>query len=319
VTQSSQVRQAIPESLVVAGIALAQDALAAEVAAALVDGGVSPILLKGASVRCWLYPEGSTTRRSLDVDLLVEPRLFGRAEEILAGLGFRPRVPSRDGRTARHWARESSLFEIDLHNAIVGIGAPPDEAWHVLRSGSEPLADDGRLPALAPDARALVLALHAAKHQDAQAQPLRDLRRGVEVLPEGVWAGASELARRLDAVPALAAGLRLVPEGTALAERLGLPHLTTPDVALLQGRAQGAQALNRLVEIPGLRDKARFAAGRAFPPPAAMRQTEPVARRGTVGLAAAYGLRAWWLLVHAVPAMAAVVSARRQARARGDR
>jgi hypothetical protein len=319
VDETDDKRAAIPEALLAAGVAVAQDALTVEVTRALAAGGVRSILLKGTSLRGWLYPE-DTARRSSDVDLLVDPGLFGRAEEIVAGLGFEPRVPWRDDRTARHWARASSLFELDLHNSVVGVGVSRDAAWAVLAAHTSALTvDGGSLEVLAPDARALMLALHAAKHQHVQALPLRDLERGLATLPGALWEEACQLARALDAVPAFASGLRLVPEGAVVADRLALPYRTTPEVALFESRVPGSVVLNRLVEIPGVRGKLRYAFTRSFPSPEAMRGLDPRARRGRAGLASAYLRRTGWLAVHAVPTLAAVAAARRKARETDDR
>lgn len=304
----------IPDPLVAAGVNLALDALAVEVSEMLAAGGVRAILLKGSSLTGWLYADGPS-RFSCDVDLLVAPAAFTQAETILAAAGFEAQVPWRDDRTARHWRREPSVFEVDLHRSIVGVGVAPDRAWSTLCAHTEQLpVQRGALEVLEPAARCLLLALHALKHQHARGQPLEDLERGLELLPEDLWGVAAALATTLDSAPAFAAGLRLTPAGAALAGRLALSHRTTPEVALLLRRPPGSVALNRLVGLRGLRAKAAFGARRAFPERETMRQMDPLARRGGVGLAAAYARRAAWLVAHAVPAVASVVAARRQTR-----
>ncbi|HJU49010.1 MAG TPA: nucleotidyltransferase family protein, partial [Gaiellaceae bacterium] len=157
---------------------LALDALAVEVSGQLAAGGVRALVLKGPSLTGWLYGEGST-RFSRDVDLLVDPEAFEQAERLLEGRGLQPQVPWREDRTARHWRREDSAFEIDLHRTLVGVGVSPQDAWETLSGRTEPLdVAGGSVEVLDPAARALVLALHAAKHQSVRGQPLDDLERG---------------------------------------------------------------------------------------------------------------------------------------------
>jgi hypothetical protein len=307
-------RAAIPDTLVAAGVNLALDALAVEVSSLLAGEGVRAVVLKGSSLTGWLYGENST-RFSRDLDLLVDPATFGQAEQLLERGGFQPQVPWRDDRTARHWRREDSAFEVDLHRTLVGVDVSPKVAWDTLSGHTERLdVAGGTIEILDPSARAMVLALHAAKHQSVRGQPLDDLEQGLAQLPDALWADAAELAATLDAVPAFATGLRRTPAGEALADRLALSHRTTPEVALLLHRAPGSVALNRLVATRGIRAKLRFGARRAFPDPDAMRAMDPLAKRGAVGLTAAYAKRAGWLVAHALPAARAVVAARRQTR-----
>ena len=60
----------------------------------------------------------------------------------------------------------------------------------------------------------------------------------------------------------------------------------------------------------GVAARARYAASRAMPSPAAMRAWTPLARRGRLGLAAAYAWRLPWLAARLVPALRAVRAAR---------
>jgi hypothetical protein len=311
---SATERPPIPSALVAAGVTLALDALAVDIVRALEARGLRALLVKGSSSRLWLYPR-ETSRRSCDVDLLVDPRSFGEAEEVVAGLGFAPRVHWRDDRTARHWARAGSPLELDLHRSLVGVGAPPQAAWEVLAAHAEELRlPAGPVPALGEAARCLVLALHAAKHRRSATQPVADLELALARAPEQVWRRAAALAGELDAVPAFAAGLRLTAAGTLLAARLELSHRLTPELALLEAQAPGAAALNRLVSIHGLRARARFALRRAFPDASTMRAMDTGAQRGNAGLAWSYARRAGWLAAHAHAAIAAVRSARRRTR-----
>ena len=59
--------------------------------------------------------------------------------------------------------------------------------------------------------------------------------------------------------------------------------------------------MNRLLEMNGVATRARYAASRAFPSPAAMRAWSPLADAGAAGLAAAYACRVPWLAARVVP------------------
>jgi hypothetical protein len=302
-----------PKRLLAAGVMVALDSVTAEVAQAFARSGVRSILLKGSSVIDWLYGQ-APGRYSVDVDLLVAPGQLADVEAVLSGLGFRPREPSREERHAFTWARDGGL-DVDLHRALVGIGVSSEEAWEILCEQTEVLElPAGRVEVLAPAARALHLALHAAQHGREVAQPLADLERAVEVLPFELWAEAAALAERLDATPAFAAGLRLVPGGREIAERLHLSTWVPPAVALRQQTAPDMTlVLNRALETPGLRRKTSLLLRRAFPPPSEMRARSPLARRGTPGLAGSYIARAGWLVLRIGPAVVHVRAARRGA------
>jgi hypothetical protein len=294
---------------------LVHDATAVEVTAALREVGVRPLLLKGSSTVAWLYGPRSE-RSSTDVDLLVEPARARDAAGVLRGLGFQPFDAPREERHANAWVREAPPAAVDLHVALLGAGVPPERAWSVLSSRTELLElGGGQVEMLDPGARALVVALHAAWHGSEDEQALADLARALDVLPAGLWDEAAALARELDAEPALAAGLCLTPAGRAAAARLALPERTTPEVALRAGRQpDAALTLANVIAAPGLRAKASLAARRAVLPPGAMRVRYPLARRGPLGLAAAYGQRALWLAASLPAAARAVARAHRKAR-----
>jgi hypothetical protein len=68
-----------------------------------------------------------------------------------------------------------------------------------------------------------------------------------------------------------------------------------------------------LSRVPGFRAKARLVAGKLVPDVQFMRAWSPLARRGRVGLAAAYAFRILWLAWHAIPGFIAWLRARRSA------
>ena len=203
--------------LIAAGVGLALDALAVEVTTAFERSDVESIVLKGPAVIRWLYPE-TTDRYSVDVDVLVAPGSLARAEATLTELGLEPFEPRRDDKHARSWVRPRDVLIVDLHRSVVGVGVDDERAWEILSHVTERLDVGGAdVSVLQPHGRALHLALHAAQETPDKGQALRDLGRGLELLELDVWRRARVLAARLDALPGLGAGLRLLPDGRAQA------------------------------------------------------------------------------------------------------
>jgi hypothetical protein len=159
---------------------------------------------------------------------------------------------------------------------------------------------------LNPPARALVLALHAAKDGTRVGRPIQDLGRAVDRLDPKIWEGAAGVAERLNASAAFGAGLGLIPEGRELRDRLGLP-LNIPIEILLRtaGAPPLALGVDHFAKQRSVTKRLVLAYGKAFPPPAFMRTWSPLARRGKAGLALAYVWRPVWLVGHIGPAVAA--------------
>lgn len=281
-----------------------------EVVRAFQAGEVPCIVLKGPALADWLYGPAAD-RYSVDVDLLVASASLSAAEKVLRRLGYAPLVadvhPSDRPRYARVWHRDDDSANVDLHTTLAGVGLPSDEAWAVFSSETEPRAvGTARAEILAPGARALHVALHAAGHGPENPKSSEDLQRALELLPLEVWHEATALAMRLEAVPAFATGLALVPKGRELAEHLGVAGQSTVETALRVQRttplALGVEWLSRL---PGKRAKIQFVASKVVPPPSFVRRWHPLARRGRLGLAAAYAYRPIWLLLRLGPAFVA--------------
>jgi Uncharacterised nucleotidyltransferase len=298
------------------GTAIAVDVVAADVVTALRRAGIESILLRGPAIARWLYAEDEP-RAYRDVDLFVEPEKRTEAEGVLARLGLVHRqagfAPGEWVGHASEWMCRRPSVVVDLHRGIEGVRAEPFELWMALSSGSRRIdvagvsADVPGEPALA-----LILALHAAHHGRHGGKLLEELRRAVERAGLETWRQALQLAERLEAVPSFAAGLRLVPEGAALAERLRLPVDGDRETAL---RAAGAHStaigFARLAATPGVRAKVALVARKLVPTPAFMRHWSRLARRGRLGLVLAYLWRPMWLLLRVVPAGVAWQRARR--------
>lgn len=300
---------------------LVLDRGAAEIVVAWRRAGVRSVLLKGPTSTHWLYGEGEFRAYS-DIDLLVKDSDVGAAEEVLQGLGFeRHGLQAIEGdwpRYSRNWVRRSDLMNVDLHQTLAGVGVPPTDLWAALTERREQMNVAGvNVDVLAPPARALVLALHTAKDGPRIAKARHDLGHAIDRLQPDLWIETVRLADQVRALGSLAAGLRLVvPSGVELADRLGLPRQAPLEIALRSrgGAPALAFGIDWLISSPGLRGKGRLVLRKIFPPVSFVRAWSPLARRGRVGLAAAYAYRPLWVLWRVGPALRAVARARRRAR-----
>lgn len=292
------------------GATLVLDSLTANIVGELERRGVRAIVLKGPALGR-LY--GDTPRTHEDIDLLVPPSALTTAERVLRGAGFEFAAESLH---ARAWIREADGVTVDLHRTLAGIGASHERTWEVLGGHAVEIPVGGSaLEALDPAGIALHAALHAAQHGARAGKAAEDLRRAVDQLDDDTWLTAVGMARELDALPALAAGLRMLPPGQLLAERLQLPTQSRVDLALGVGSPPvTSRGLYRLATTHGLRGKLALISAELAPPPTFMRAVYPIARRGRLGLAAGYAWRPLWLLWHAVPALRALHRARKTLR-----
>lgn len=298
------------------------DGITAEVVPELRRRGVRPILLKGPALGRWIYPD-KAHRLYSDTDLLVSTEDLPVTEEALGELGFqraferheldRP-VPSAN------WYRPQGGAAVDVHLSVTGVGVPYGTAWETLSAGTETMTIGGvEVEVLSKPARALHIALHAAQHGLQEARPLRDLEVALERLPDDLWREAAAVAERLRATEAFAAGLRLRPEGAALAERLGLPVETAVEVILRKETPPPlALSIQWLSQIPGAWPKVRLVASKLFPPPSEMRARARLHRRDhLLGILVEYGSNVGTLLGQVPAALRAVRRARLEARGRG--
>jgi len=301
-----------------AALSLRVDNVTAEVVTAMRAAGVRTLLLKGPSIATWLYRDGAS-RPYVDSDLFVAARSYRQAGSVLREVGFRPYGYSWH-RDSESWRRRRDTAIVDLHRSLIGISAPPDTVWQELATDTDTLRVGGiDVEVLRVPARALHLALHADEHGVDLWHPLEDLARALRVADDDVWQEAADLARRIDAVPAFAAGLRFNPEGARLAERLQLPDERPPAVAVRAGPdVPVAIALENLTSEP-LRARARLLLRALVPSPryihnwsrARMSAWPAPLRRGGLGLLLAYLWRPIWILLRLPKAIATVRGARR--------
>jgi hypothetical protein len=284
------------------GVLAALDAIAVEVMATFESAGIPTLLLKGASIRLWLY-DSAEERVYDDIDLLVRDSQVGQAEQALRAEAFRFVHDDDHGQV---WQR--GPVNVDLHRRLTGAKAPPDQVFDRLLADSEWLElPRGRVRVLSPPARALTIVLHAAQHGSTWESPLRDVRRALERLPREIFEDAAALAGEVGAAQAYAAGLDTLPEGAALRAELGLDS----DLRRQDLDPPVTEGLRRLRSTPGARAKAALLVREVFPTRAYLRTHVPLARRGTLGLWLARVVRPFLLLVRLGPAL---VAARRSGR-----
>lgn len=300
-----------------AAVSLANDHVTCTLITGLRERDQRAILLKGASLRRLVY-DASEVRVSADVDVLVEERRLDAVEAVLPDLGFRylgVTVADRNRRRRRAWAHEHTGIPVELHTSITGIDAPPDVVWGVLSHETEVEAIGScSVEILNRPATALHLALNVAHHGRANAKTMADLVRALSRVSFETWSEAAALAKRVDALPAFAAGLRLDPRGHALLRKLDVDAPLTPQVALRAETAPPlAQGLGWLVELPTTRARIGFVVRSVFPPADFMRVWAPSARRGGAWLAAAYCWRPFWMAARLPGAIRAWRRARRAA------
>jgi hypothetical protein len=290
---------------------LAVDAVTARVVSTLRNRAIPCVVLRGPAIAAQLY-DGDELRAYVDVDLLVPPASWREAGETLAALGFRPAftesdMPRHRRLHASEWTNDEARVSVDLHRTLSGVQAEDGEVWDAFSESGQAGSVAGEQVVLAgPVALALVVALHAAQHGVREQKSMEDLRRALERLDGKIWEETAALAVRLGAVSALSAGLRLLPRGAELADRLGLPAALPVEVALRASAAPKlALGLEWLSRTHGLRAKIALVLLALVPPPGALRAWRPLARRGRIGLVAAYLSHPLWLARHVVPSLRA--------------
>jgi hypothetical protein len=265
------------------------DVKGADVRAHLAAAGVPTLLLKGRAFAALLYADGAP-RPYGDCDLLVPPRLTYLAQQVLRELGL---VPCGGGVHATDWRRPADRFSVDLHQTLPGCGAEPQHVWSTLFARSTSMTVGGaETRVLDPAAAALLASLHIVHHGPGSIRPREDLERAISCLDAECWAGAAALARELEATAALGTGLRLVPTGTAVAERLNLAWAPSSRTLIEWSDAPwAARVWESLSGATGLRARAAVVRGLLAPSSEFLRERSALARAGWGGLLLAFVVR----------------------------
>ena len=312
----SNVAEPSPAAKVAARI-LNLDRATAEVVSVFRAHGISSILLKGPSAARWLYDDESE-RPYVDCDLLVAPNNVANAELALVEIGFqRVGLDSLPVDIPKHAIRfrRADGVAVDLHHTFLGVEADDETLWRELSEHTETMHVGGaEVDVLTAGARALTIALHAAKDGARDAKVRQDIRRALERVQDDEWWQAARLAKSLRCGSAFSAGLGRAPGGTALAQRLQLPTTTTTMIALRSSAPKPlAVGIDWVLTAPGIRGKLHVVIRKLVPPPSYLRAWSPLARRGGWGLAAAYVWRPVWMAGRSIPALLAVRRARTSA------
>jgi hypothetical protein len=277
--------------------------LHAQVGTLLGRAGVPCLHIKGPTVATWraLYADGERTWG--DVDVLLPPSGMDRALEVLLASGFSHRDPGLRWRTSEDhaltvWhdpdgrATHGAAAEVDVHHRFQGMEGDPELVFAELWRRREP-ARLGGLDVWFPDvtSRSLILVLNAARDpHGAKAQ--EDVRRLVAVATDAEWRRTIALARRVDALQALRAGLEQEPPGRDLVARTSLADVQVSPAWRLRSQGSTLTAV-RIEELRGMRTAAKVRAVAAWlvPPPAVIRYRDPGAADSTWRLLRAYAVR----------------------------
>ena len=276
------------------------DWLTVEISGAFADEEIESMVLKGPALAEWLYPTsfaptttpiswsgpGTGRRRSTfssgsALTTYLEPMAHPRMESFASTAFVR------------------GLDNVDLHCTLHGLDESPEVVVATLMATAVRQAiGNGELWVPGRVALLLHVGLHAAHHAEGKA--IEDLRRAIAEADDRLWAEAAALARVLDGLPAFASGVQLLPEGVALARRLGIEGVRSPRHELRRQRIPVAEGIDALL-TPGLGTRRRAAtlAREFFPPAEFMRWWTPLASRGRTGLAVAYVWRTLWLFANA--------------------
>ncbi len=291
------------------------DGVSVEVHHAFEASGIPSILLKGPSIATWLYARHELRAYS-DSDFLVSYEDWDRAAAVLASLGFRPQwtmmAHPNLGAYSSFAFKRGPFDAVDMHATLSGLRADFETVWRVLAADPDTQRVlNADLPVLSLPARTMHLALHAAQHYGHDGSPKQDLVRGVESLPTELWRDAMAVAASLRGLEAFGSGLRMLPRGGEVADRIQLPAASSTETRLREGSVPLAQSLYVVAKTPGIGPKVALLLAELCPRPSFMRWWSPLARRGRRGLVVAYAWRPMWLVARLPAAVRELIRARR--------
>jgi hypothetical protein len=291
------------------------DRLIVEVSRDFRAAGIDHVVLKGPAIAGWLYG-ADEVRGYGDGDFLVPRADWERAIAVLREKGFTDSLagmahPRMESYHSHPWKLEGR-GDIDMHATLEGIDADMDAVWRELAARRETLAlEAGDVEMLAVPGRLMHVALHVAQHREGQA--VLDLERALARTGDDEWREAAALAERVQALPAFISGLKALPAGEALAQRLELREVHSVQTLLRADQVPLAEGLHELSEARGLRAKLALIRGELFPSQEFMRWWSPLARRGRLGMACAYLWRPVYFATRLPAALRSLLAARRRA------
>lgn len=292
------------------------DLVHADAAHVLSLAGVPSLVLKGPSFAAAWYADH--TRDYADADVLVPAQLLPQALDALHRRGYRTQDmdlrPDERPAHALTLRRPGSGSDLDLHVALPGARAAATDQWTALWQHREVgLVASRPLWWLDPPGRLLHAVLHAAVNGQHSQRSTEDLQRCLATVDEDVWPFVVVLARDLDCLHRLAAGLLMHPDGADLIAR-HLPAEVPVDLLSALRSTTGSGPASRAAEILALpRDRRlRLLLSELVPSRAFMERHHPLAFRGRAGLLMAH-LQRQGRLLSGLPALARAL---RQARRR---
>ncbi len=157
-----------------------------ELSETLAAAGISWVLVKGAGLALWVWPD-PFARRFSDLDIFVRPRDFGAAVAVLMEKGYVPVPPDED--LSMHWTlRRENVLPVELHHDFTREWTTPRPLLDAFVG--EAIAIDGggfSLPLPAPGRHLGFVLLHAYNHGwMLDAGWLEDVHRILERVPEAL-------------------------------------------------------------------------------------------------------------------------------------
>jgi len=279
------------------------DVRGAEVQRLLAQAGVRSVVLKGAGFATVFPPEGERGR-SADLDLLVEPGALAAASAALQEHGYRPKMLAADamdpsGVHAGVWSVPGDYFEVDLHHSLPELATDPARVWKVLEPHVVGVELGGAATlTLGRTAAAALAALHAA-HHPGTGKAWADLDRVIRQLEPERWLDVHHLLTDLGGVEPFCDAMTRADGGAEILDRLDLAGAPTVGRRLRwAGEPWGAAILADLRDTPTLASRLALARRVLVPTPRAMRHHHShLAARGPAGLALAYAVRPFRLLL----------------------
>lgn len=293
------------------------DSAIAEVVVGLRAAGVESLVLKGPTFTDW-YPADSP-RTYVDGDVWVAPGSVTEAERVLASLEFEPTHDTRGTpewmqEHASSWLRTRDQGKIDLHRHLQGVGAAPDAVWTVLWACREAVEVGGASAwRISEPARAMYAALHATHHGAGDSRGLPHLEAALSAVSDSAWSEALELAGEIDAIEALATGLRLSSAGVELADRIAVPDARSVKTSLLASTPPPVALGFEQLATAGWIRRLEILFHKLVPSPGFVCHWWPPAARNRRMLLLGYLYRPLWLVKHVPGGYRAWRAARRDA------
>lgn len=192
--------------------------------ARLEGAGIETIVLKGCAVAQAFYAPEPELKQSMDIDILVAPESFSRADSIARAAGYvrelpRENMPERADSMARYlvnsyeYARAAGGTRLELHHRLLVDPHTLAVPFATLLARSAPIPLGGRsIRGLGRDDLLIYLACHGAGHAYGRLKWLADFARVAIQLSEAEIEAAIARAREVGGLRALSLSLELLKQ-----------------------------------------------------------------------------------------------------------